>query len=214
MLSLNSKIREKKRESPQSLRKSEFLPAVVYGKEVGNLLLKVKYSEFERVLREVGESKIFNLKIKKNEKEIEEYPVLIREAQKDPISEKFIHIDFYQIPMMEEVEVTVPIVFEGEAPAEKTSGAVLIKNLHEIKIEALPKNLISSIKVDVSSLSSPGDEIKIKDLPCPPQVKILADPEEIVALVGEAEEEIEIAPLEEKPAKVEETREVKEEEKK
>ena len=67
-----------------------------------------------------------------------------------------------------------------------------------MEIRTLPKNLITSIKVDVSNLKTFEDEIKIKDLVVPEGVKILANSDEIVALVGEVEEEkVEEAPTEE-----------------
>lgn len=186
MLSLTVESRSEK---SSLLRKKNLLPGVVYGKDVGNLLIKLPYQEFEKIYKEGGESTIINLKYQTEKGNAKEFPVLIREIQKDPLSNKFIHVDFYQLPMEKEVEVTVPLEFEGKAPAEYELGGVLIKNIREINIRALPKNLITSIKVDVSGLKTFEDEIKIKDLVVPNGVKILANPEEIVALVGKAEEE-------------------------
>lgn len=205
MLMLTAKTREKNKEKAGLLRKNNILPAVIYGKNLKDVSLKVDYNDFNDIYKEVGESMIINLKIEGIEGEKrDEYPVLIREVQKDPLSGNFLHVDFYQLPMNEEVEVTVPLEFEGEAPAEKELGGVLIKNIHEVEIRALPKDLIYSIKVDTSSITTFEDEIKIKDLKIAPEVKILADPEEIVALVGKIEEEkIEEVPEKEKE-KVEE----------
>lgn len=211
MFSLTVKSRLEK---PLLLRKKDLLPGVVYGKDVGNLLIQLSSQEFEKIYKEVGESTIINLKIQQaianskgessashrtgKQQTTQEFPVLIREIQKDPLSGKFIHVDFYQLPMEKEVEVTVPLEFVGKAPAEQELGGVLIKNIREVEIRTLPKNLITSIKVDVSNLKTFEDEIKIKDLVVPEGVKILANSDEIVALVGEVEEEkVEEAPTEE-----------------
>jgi large subunit ribosomal protein L25 len=193
------------------VREKKFLPAVVYGKDVGSLAIKLPYVDFEKIYSKAGESTIINLKCKMKDGKVQEFPVLIREIQKDPILDKFIHADFYQLPMQKEVEVMVPLEFEGEAPAVQELDGVLIKNIHEVQIRALPKNLISSIKVNVSQLKSFSDEIKIKDVFIPEGVKILANPEEVIALVGKAEEEkVEEVPGE---AKTEEPEVIKKEEK-
>ena len=133
MFSLTVKSRLEK---PLLLRKKDLLPGVVYGKDVGNLLIQLSSQEFEKIYKEVGESTIINLKIQqaiansKGESSVshrtgkqqttQEFPVLIREIQKDPLSGKFIHVDFYQLPMEKEVEVTVPLEFVGKAPAEQS----------------------------------------------------------------------------------------------
>lgn len=205
MLTINAKPREK--EKNDYLRKNKVLPAVVYGKDLKGLPLKVEYSVFNEAYKEAGESTIINLKIDGKK---EEYPVLIREVQKDSLSGDYLHADFYQLPMNEEVEVTVPLEFEGEAPAEKELGGVLIRNIHEVEIKALPKDLLHSIKVDISSLKTFEDEIKIKDLKLSTEAEILADQEAIVALVGKVEEEkIEEEPEAEKE-KIEEIEVIKE----
>lgn len=205
MLSLVARRRKEIGKKLKTLRNEGFLPGIVYGKEIGNLPIIVKYQDFKDVLKKISEGTIINLKIEKKN-----YPVLIREIQKDSLSEKFLHVDFYQLPMDKEVEVNIPLVFEGVAPAEKELGGVLIKNLHEVKIRALPKNLISSIKVDISSLSSLESEIKIKDLKLPPEIKILENSEEIVALVKKEEEKIEVAPEQIRPEEIKTVKEEKE----
>jgi len=216
MPTLNTETRKEIGEKINILRKNNYLPAIVYGKEIGSLPIKVKYKDFEETWEESGEGTIISLRIKKGNKRnepVKQYPVLIREVQKNPLTGEFLHIDFYQLPMDKEVEVTIPLVFKGELPAEKEIGGVLIKNIHEVKIKGLPKNLISSIQVNISSLAKIEDSIKIKDLPLPEGIRIIADSEEIVALVGKAEEEkIEAVPEEVEPKEVEVISQKKEEE--
>lgn len=207
MLTLNTELRKKIGRGVKILKKQNCLPGIVYGKEIGSVPLKVNYEEFIQVWGEAGEGTIINLKVGKpseKQKKVNEYPVLIREVQKDPLSEELLHVDFYQLPMDREVEVTVPFVFEGEAPAEKDQGGVLIKNLHEVRIKGLPKNLIPSIRINLSSLVNIDDSIKIKDLLLPENISILANLEEIVVLAREVqEEEMEVTPEESRPEEVE-----------
>lgn len=199
MLTLEAKTREEK---PNKVRNEEYLPAVVYGKEAGDTSVKVNLKDFKKIYEKGGESTIINLKVKNDKNK--EYPVIIRDTQKDPVSLEFIHADFYQLPMDKEIEVTVPLTFEGEAPVEKELGGIVVKNLHELDIKALPKDLISEIKVDVSSLKTFEDEIKIKDLVVSSGIEILADPDERVVVASEAvEEEITEEPAEERPEEIE-----------
>jgi len=114
---------------------------------------------------------------------MDEIPVLIKEVSRDPLTEKFLHVDFYQPKLKEAIEATIPLVFEGEAPAVKELGGTLVKNISEVEVKALPQNLPKEIKVNVGVLKTFEDHIKIADLKLPEGVKILKEPEEIVAQV-------------------------------
>ena len=68
------------------------------------------------------------------------FSVLIKEIQRDSLSGKILHLDFFQPPVREKIEVSVPIIYEGEAPAVK-KGGVLVKNLSEIELKGFWKDL-------------------------------------------------------------------------
>ncbi len=184
MITLNAKIRSKTGKKNKKLRDSGGIPAVVYGHKVKNVQIEVDYKELSKVLKEAGESSLIELSV---EGEKERRPVLIHELQKDPVSDNFIHIDFFQASLKEEVEVEVPIVFEGEAPAVKDLGGTLVKNISELEVKALPQNLPHEIKVSIEGLKTFEDHILVKDLKLPEGVRATAKPDEIVALVAEAE---------------------------
>src|SRR3989344_8915638 len=154
------------------------IPAVVYGQGLKNNLIDVDEKEFKKVLKEVGESSLVDLLIGKEKK-----PVLVQEIQKDPVTGKVIHIDFFQPNLKEEVEVEIPLVFEGVALAEKDLGGTLNKNILEITVKALPQNLPHEIKVNVESLKTFEDHILVRDLVIPANVEVLKQPDEIVASV-------------------------------
>ncbi len=209
MLSLTVKIRKNIGKKLDSEREKGKLPAVVYGPEVENLPLQVDYKEFEKIFSKIGETSLLSLKIKDKKKE---YPVLIHEVQKDPITDEFIHVDFYQAPLREEVEATVPLIFEGESQAVEEQEGTLVENMREIEVKALPQKLPPEIKVDISNLKTFEDHILVKDLNIPEEVEIRRGPEEIVASVTPPEEiEEELAePIEEKVEEVETVEEAKE----
>ncbi len=179
MISLQATIRTQLGKKTKSIRNLGKIPAVVYGPKEKNVSLTVDEKEFKKVLRVAGESSLIELVIDEKEKR----PVLIQEIQKDPVSDKIIHIDFYQADLKEEVEVAIPLVFEGVAPAEKELGGTLNKNMLEIEVKALPMNLPHEIKVNVEGLKTFEDHIMVKDLVLPANVTVLKNPEEIVAQV-------------------------------
>src|SRR3989344_4159305 len=180
MISLNAKPRKEFGKKTNEMRWNGFIPAVVYGPGVENANLQVEEKEFIKVLRKAGESSLVELSI---EGAKESRPVLINDIQRNPVTDKIIHIDFFQASLKEEVTVAVPLVFEGEAPAEKELGGTLNKNFLEIEVKALPQNLPHEIVVDVSGLKTFEDHILVKDLKIPANVTVIKGADEIVAAV-------------------------------
>lgn len=208
MLELNAKTREILGKKVKVLRKKGVIPAVVYGEKVKSMPLEVGYKEFENIYKIGGESTIIKLKIGKEAKN-----VLIYDVSKDPVSGKFIHVDFYVVRMDKVITAEVHLVFEGESPAVETEEGTLVKNITEVEVEALPANLPSELKVDISVLKTFDDLIHIKDLKVSQDVKILAEPDEVVASVTPPRSEEELAALEEKvEEEVEEVEKVGEDE--
>jgi len=195
MLTLKADQRKEKGRKAAFLRKKSQIPAVLYGPSLNTLALSVAEKEFEKVYQAVGFSSLLNL-----EAEEKTAPVLIHEVQRDPVSSKVIHVDFYQPPLDKKIEITVPIVFEGEAPAVKDFGGTLIKNIQQVQVRAFPQHLPHEIKVVVSGLATFEHKILVKDLLAGEGVEILSKLEDIVAQVMPPEKvEEELAkPVEEK----------------
>jgi len=207
MLTLKAQKREVIGKKVNKLRQKSILPAVLYGPKIKNLSLEIDLKEFNNIYKKAGESSLISLVI--NDKK---FPVLIHEIKKDPITGGSIHVDFYQPILTQEVEATVPLVFEGASLAVKDLGATLIKEIQELEVKALPEKLPHEIKVNIEKLKTFEDEILIKDLELPEGVKVQREPNEIIAIVvppEKVEEELE-KPIEEK---VEEVKGVEKEEK-
>jgi len=210
MIELKVKIREKFGRKTKELRKKGVIPAVLYGAEIENIPLSVEEKEFNRVFREAGESSLVKLKIEGKKLKNPEPEVLIHEIQRDPLTGRIIHIDFYHPSLRKEVEAEIPLVFEGVPKACKDLGGTLVKEIQTIEVRGLARNLPREIKVNTEKLKTFEDRILVSDLQVPEGVKILREPEEIVALVTPPQEEEEEKPVEEeKPAeeKVEEGKE-------
>jgi large subunit ribosomal protein L25 len=215
MFSLKAKIREKFGRKTKSLRKKGILPAVLYGAGIKNIPLQVDEKEFTRVFQEAGESSLVKLKIEGKKLKIQEPEVLIHDIQRDPLTGRIIHVDFYHPSSRKEVEAEIPLVFEGEAPAVKDLGGTLVREIQTVEVKGLAQNLPREIKVDVGKLKTFEDRVLIKDLKVPQGVKILRDPDEIVALVTLPEkEEEEVKPVEEEKVGEEKEGEEKGEEEK
>ena len=207
MIKLEAKKREKAKKGLDSLRKKGVLPAVLYGPKVKSQPVQVDFKKFLEVYEQAGESTLVSLDL-----EGKEHTVLLHEIKRDPLSGDPLHADFYQPILTEKTEATVPVVFEGEAPAVKEEGGTLVEEIQEVEVRALPQDLPHELKVDLSSLKTFEDEILVKDLNVSEGVEILREPDEIVANVlppQDIEKELE-QPVEEE--KVEEVGKVGEEE--
>jgi len=211
MINLSAKIRQKSGRKTQLLRDSGRIPAVVYGNKIKNILIDLDEKEFLKVLKKAGESSLIELEI---EGDKEKRSVLIHEIQKDPVTDRIIHVDFFQASLKKEVEVEIPLIIEGESPAVKELGGTLVKNISELKIKALPQNLPHEIKVSINELKTFEDHILVKDLNLPKDVKVIAKPDEIVISVTRPEkvEEELASEIEEKVEEVEKIEKEKKEE--
>jgi large subunit ribosomal protein L25 len=156
---------------------------VVYGASAETTPVTLDLKAFEVAWREAGESTILSLTGLPKE-----LSVLIQDVSVDPLYGTPTHVDLLAVRTDRTVEVTVPLEFTGTAPAEKLGGT-LIKVLHEIDIEALPKDLPHSIVVDVSTLATFQDQIHVSDIVLPAGVSAVTEPDEVVALVQEAGED-------------------------
>lgn len=209
MIKLTAKIRKEAGRRANALRDTGRIPAVVYGHKIKNASIDVDYKDFQRVYSKAGESSLIELDLD-GEKKI----VLIHDYQRDPVTDKFLHIDFFETSAKEEVEVKVPLIFEGVSLAVKDLGGTLIKNISELHVKALPQNLPHEIKVSIDGLNTFQDHILVKDLNLPKDVKVSAKPEEIVVSVaGPTKVEEELAKeIEEKVEDVEKVEKAKKEE--
>jgi len=211
MIALSAKIRSDFGRKVKILRKKGILPAVLYGPKIKPLPLEVDLKEFEKIYKEAGETSLISLGV-----DGKSFLVLIHDVAKDPISDVFLHVDFYQPNLEEEVQAKVPLVFEGSSSAVKELGGTLVHNISELEVKALPEHLPKEIRVDISKLKTFEDHIFIRDLKVSEGVRILKNPDEIVASVIPPEKiEEELAkPLEEKIEEIEkvESKKKKEEE--
>lgn len=183
MLTLPVEKRGKAGASVPVLRRTGFIPAVVYGAHKESTPIAVSARAFEKVLREAGEATIVSLSGLGAP-----LPTLIHEVDLDPLTNQPRHVDFYAVTKGKKVQVAIPLVFIGESPAVK-SGANLVKVLHELEVKADPMNLPHTISIDLSALVAVNDRIHAKDIVLPAGIELAVESEEVIALAQEVVEE-------------------------
>lgn len=183
---------EMRQKAASAVRREAHIPGVLYGHGLKSQTVQVPVKEFSKILGQAGETSLVTLTLAEKE-----HPVLIREVQYHPLKGTIQHVDFYQVRMDEVIEAEVPIMFIGEAVAVKDLGGVLVRNLDELAVEALPKDLPHAIEVNISSLNTFEKVIRLKDVTLPTGVKTAVDGETVIALVQAPRSEAELEALKE-----------------
>ncbi|KKU19122.1 MAG: 50S ribosomal protein L25 [Parcubacteria group bacterium GW2011_GWA1_47_11] len=163
-----------------SLREAGFVPAELYGSKVDNVHLELNEVEFGKIYKEAGENTIVNVKF-----DNELRPALIHEVQLDPVTQKVLAVDLYQVNLSEKIVTNVPLEFVGESNAIKELGGTLIRALDEVEVEALPMHIPHSIQVDISVLDDFTKSITVADLKIEGDFEIKTDPAAGVASISE-----------------------------
>jgi large subunit ribosomal protein L25 len=179
-------IKAKKRNLKDVLVKEE-INAVYYGAGVDSTSITVNLNEFKKVWQQAGESTAIKLVV-----DGKIVNVLIHDIQLNPITNFPTHVDFLAIDMNKTVVVSVPLEFTGVSPAVKSGLGILVKVLHEVEVEALPKDLPQSIEVDISPLLDLDSSILVSDLILPKNVTAITPETEVVAAITPQKEEVEV----------------------
>ena len=144
------------KKSTKELRKQEMVPCVLYG-EGEPVHFSAKELDFSKL---VYTPNAHTVKIVLEKKELE---AILQDIQFHPLSDKILHVDFYQLSENKEVSMEIPVKIEGSAPGVLISGGVLILNQRKLKVKALPKNLPDFITADISKLEL-GDKLYSSEL--------------------------------------------------
>jgi len=193
---LTAKSCTEKNGKAKNIRGQGFVPAVIYGPNIGNSNIKIEKLELERTLSSAGESSLIDLIIDNKPA----MKVIAKQIQRDIIKDNIIHVDFYQVDMNKRIAIEIPLNFIGKSKAESELGGILVKNIDSIKAECLPGDLVDKIDVDTSGLVAYNDVIKVSDLICPQDITLVNKEDEVIASVveprrveEEKEEEEEVA---------------------
>ena len=187
-LKLNAAKRDVFGKRNRFLRRQGITPAHVFGHSLASQALQCDTVELKKVVAHAGETRLISLKI---EGEKQPKSVFVREIQRDAFGKQLLHVDFYQVRMEEKMEVDVPIVLVGEAPAMKGKGRMLSHGITELSIECLPAKVPPQIEVDISILKELEQAIQVKDIILDPDIIVHADPEQLIVKVSEVQVKVE-----------------------
>ncbi|MGD8373477.1 MAG: 50S ribosomal protein L25 [Candidatus Woesebacteria bacterium] len=165
------------------LRHEGIIPGVIYGKNIKAKSVQAGEVPMLKAYFESSKGRPVSLVIGK-----QKHLAMIKSADFDPAQRRLRHLAFHVIKQNEKVEAAIPLVIvgEGETPAQK-AGLLVMTTIDKVLVEALPKNLPESIKIDGSQLESVGQQITVADLDVPNGVTMLTDSEQVVAMVHDPE---------------------------
>src|SRR5512142_1750642 len=157
-----------------ALRREGRLPAVIYGRRTEPVNITLDSHDAGLQLSKVGSSSLITVEVDGTE-----YPVLVRERQRDYIKNRLTHVDFLAVSLSEKLRAEVRIELTGVSVAVKDFDAVLVTGLHSLTVECLPSDLPDLLLVDIGSLVKVGDSIHVRDVTLGDKVQILDDPDEM-----------------------------------
>ena len=176
------------------MKRDGWVPGVIYGKGKDSQAILLEAKEVKKVFAHTGTRGVIMLQV-----EGEKTPImaLIRELQKKPIGDEYIHIDFLPLKSDEKVHNIVSIHLLGEEQLI-AQGKILQIMTKDMEISCLPADIPESFSIDVSTLEN-GDKVVMADIPLPASVELLQDPSTVICTVTGArpEEEPEAATTEE-----------------
>ena len=160
------------------VRREGGLPAVLYGPS-GNFPIRLDAREFHRLWANGNAPRVVRVELVQDGQR-REVDAIIKEMQWHPYRGQLLHVDLLEIREDEPVRTVVPIILHGVEEAEKRG--IVQHQLSELEIECLPKDVPAAIEGDVSGLPV-GEELRVRALSLPPAVRVLEDPEQIVAVL-------------------------------
>jgi large subunit ribosomal protein L25 len=163
----------------KKLRKAGYLPGNIYGKGVESIAVAVKKDELRKSLIRYGRTAVLKLEME-GEKP---YTVVLKEIQNAPVSGEYVHVDFQQISLLEEMKSEVLIKFIGRELLE-AKGLLLMRQMDTILVRGLPHEVPSAIEIDVTDMQA-GDSMLIQDIKLPKGIVAEVDAEQLVISVRE-----------------------------
>jgi len=207
-LTLQVMPRQVMKKKTRFLRRQGITPAHLFGHNLKSEALQCDTTQLEHIIARAGRTRLISLEI---EDDTRPRSIFIREIQRDALTRRLLHVDFYQVKKGEKIALDVPIVLVGEAPAMRGKGCMLAHGITSLSIECLPNHVPPQIEVDLSLLEEVEQPIHVRDIVLSPDITVNTDPDQLVVKVSEvivreveevkAEAEVEAeAPAEEEAA--------------
>jgi large subunit ribosomal protein L25 len=161
------------------LRRNGLIPGVLYGNGGQAHEFSIRERELRRVLTgDHGLHAILDVVLEGSQKA---HHAVLKEYQLDPTRARLLHIDLQEVRLDQAIHAQVVVELVGESAGVK-EGGVLSQVAREVNIEALPMEVPDRLELDVSPMAI-GDTLRASDLRVPEGVKLLDDPETVLATV-------------------------------
>lgn len=164
----------------QQLRKQGWLPCIVYDSTGNTFPVQVKRHSFELFLRDrASQNFILDLDVEGDKAR----KVLLKEIQRDRLSDRLMHADFLEVSMTRKLKVSIPVRLAGEPIGVTQQEGVMEQQLRSVDVECLPGEIVGEFTLDVSNLAI-GDNLCVRDIKVDPsKLTILTSPEITVVSV-------------------------------
>lgn len=159
--------------SARALRREGLIPAVLYGPKRDSVPLTISPLDLDKIYKDSGTERVI-LSLKIDNGGTQNVTVVVKEVQAAPVTGQYLHIDFYEISLNEEIVVNVPVEVTGRSKGVERGGFLQVVR-HQLEISCIPTDMPDKIEVDVTNLDI-GDSIHIGDLDLVgDKVRVLAD---------------------------------------
>lgn len=160
-IALNAKKRETGKQVAKRLRREEMVPGVYYMNGAESVAISADPKSLRPIVYSSAK-RLVNLTI---EGETTPKPCVIKEVKFHPVTDKLIHFDLLGLNPESKLTIKVPVVLKGQSIGVRKGGK-LQHSLHAVNITCLPKDLVDSIEVDITSLEM-GKSIHVRELNLP-----------------------------------------------
>ena len=162
-----------------ALRRQGKIPAVLYGHHIETVPILLDAYEGTQTLSHLTSSSLLTLDL-----DGKQYLTQVREKQRDILKNRLLHVDFQIVSLTEKMRARVDIELSGAAPAVKNFNALIHTGLTALEVECMAQDLPQRIVIDISGLAKIGDGIHVRDVVLSDKVKILAEPDEVIAVAA------------------------------
>ncbi len=162
-----------------ALRRQGKIPAVLYGHHIETTPIVLDAYEGTQTLSHLTSSSLLTLDL-----DGKQYLTQVREKQRDILKNRLLHVDFQIVSLTEKMRARVDIELSGAAPAVKNFNALIHTGLTALEVECMAQDLPQRIVIDISGLAKIGDGIRVRDVVLSDKVKILAEPDEVIAVAA------------------------------
>lgn len=177
---LSANLRTQTGRAVKKLRRSGQVPAHVFGNHIPSQNLQVSLSDFQAVYPQVGESSLVYLRVSG---ETEPRPVFITTLARHPVTHHLLHVSFHQVDLKAKISAPVKINLVGESPAVKDGLGVLVQQLDEVEMEALPADMPDHLDLDISALAAIGDSLTVSSLKLSKHLTAKSDSQTIIVKI-------------------------------